>query len=280
MSIPLRHSIIPTTPHPHPVSSYKENNRLTAQIFFNQPQEISIATVSATLSSRTSSTTASMAESLSTHPSAENYVGSGFNNPMGWGSRPALCIIDVCTAYWTPGSPLDISSNPAGAASPASMRRLLAAARGANVPIIWTQVKYTSPTMADAGLFYNKAKALSVWQEGDTRGLDACVEGLEPKEGEEIVVKKYASAFFGTDMATRLQVLGVDTLVICGVSTSGCVRATTLDAMQSGFRPMVVGEACGDRTEEVQRSNLFDLNAKYADVVTEAVAIEKLKAGW
>lgn len=93
--------------------------------------------------------------------------------------------------------------------------------------------------MADAGLFYKKAKVLTVWQKGDARGLDAYMEGLEPAEGDTVIVKKYASAFFGTTLASELQVLGVDTLVICGVSTSGCVRASTLDAMQHGFRPMV-----------------------------------------
>jgi nicotinamidase-related amidase len=173
------------------------------------------------------------------HPATSSYIDSGFANKMGWGKRPALLIIDVCTAYWTPGSPLDLSSNPAAAASPASMRRLLEAARTAKVPVVWSQVEYTHPEMADAGLFYHKAKVLSVWQKGDPRGLDACVKGLVPGAKETIVLKKYASAFFGTSLASELQVLGVDTLVICGVSTSGCVRATTLDAMQHGFRPMV-----------------------------------------
>ena len=93
--------------------------------------------------------------------------------------------------------------------------------------------------MADAGLFYSKSKSLSVWQNGDARGLASYVEGLVPEERDVVVVKKYASAFFGTALTTELTVAGVDTLVICGVSTSGCVRATALDAMQNGFRPMV-----------------------------------------
>lgn len=173
------------------------------------------------------------------HPATSSYVSSGFANKMGWGSRPALLIIDVCTAYWTAGSPLDISRNPAAAASPDSMRRLLAAARAAKVPVVWSTVVYTHPEMADAGLFYKKAKVLTVWQKGDSRGLDAFMPGLEPLEGETIIVKKYASAFFGTTLSSELQTLNVDTLVISGVSTSGCVRATTLDAMQHGFRPMV-----------------------------------------
>jgi len=218
--------------------------------------------------------------SLEDHPAASSYQSSGFSKVMGWGSRPALILIDVCKAYWSPDSPLDISAHPAGAAAPDSMRRLLAAAREGKVPVVWTEVRYTSPNMADAGLFYRKSKSLTVWQQGDTRGFDKPMEGLEPAAGDTIIVKKFASAFFGTTLASQLHHLNIDTLVICGVSTSGCVRATTLDSMQSGFRPMVVGVACGDRTPEIQNSNLFDLNAKYADVVSEEAAVEKLRAGW
>ncbi|KAF2085526.1 putative N-carbamoylsarcosine amidase [Saccharata proteae CBS 121410] len=207
-------------------------------------------------------------------------AGSGFAQRMGWGSRPALCMIDVCKAYWTPGSPLDTSSNPASAASPESMRRLLAAAREGGVPVIWTQVSYTRPDMADAGIFWLKSKNLNVWQKGDPRGLDAWMPGLEPGPEDTVIVKKYPSAFFGTDLATSLHFMNVDTLVLCGVSTSGCVRASTLDAMQYGYKPIVVGSACGDRSPEIQNANLFDLNAKYADVVEEAEAVDKLRTGW
>lgn len=176
---------------------------------------------------------------MSSNDSAADYAKAGFAQKMGWGTRPALILIDVCTAYWTEGSPLDTSTNLESVKSPASMRILLAAAREAKVPVIWTKVYYEKKDMADAGLMYTKAKALTVWQKGDARGFDSYVEGLVPEEEESIVVKKMPSAFFGTTLAADLQLLNVDTLVICGVSTSGCVRATTLDAMQHGFRPMV-----------------------------------------
>ncbi|KAL3473156.1 Isochorismatase-like protein [Aspergillus californicus] len=215
-----------------------------------------------------------------THAASASYAQSGFAHRMGWGSRPALLLIDVCKAYWSADSPLSLLGNPAAEGAPDSMRRLLAAARKSNIPVIWTKVEYSSPDMADAGLFWRKSKTLDVWQKGDTRGLDACVEGLEPVVGDVVVSKKYASGFFGTTLGSELQTLNVDTVVICGVSTSGCVRATTLDAMQSGFRPMVVGSACGDRTPEIQNANLFDLDAKYADVVSEEEALEKLSSGW
>lgn len=162
----------------------------------------------------------------------------GFGNRIGWGKRPALLLIDVCKAYWTPGSPLDTSSNPASAASPDVMRRLLAAARSAKIPVIWTTVLYKKD-MSDAGLFYLKAKQLEVWKEGNDRGLDRWLDGLEPAEGEELIVKRHASAFFGTELVSKLTLLGVDTLVIGGVSTSGCIRASTLDALSYNYRPMV-----------------------------------------
>ena len=172
------------------------------------------------------------------HADAGSYRASGFSNRMGWGQRPALLLIDVCRAYWCAGSPLDTSSNPASAASPDVMRRLLEAAREAKIPVIWTQVSYKKG-MRDAGLFYTKSKMLDVWEEGDERGYDALMPGLEPAEGEDVVVKTHPSAFFGTSFASKLHLLNVDTLVLCGVSTSGCVRATTLDAMCHNYRPMV-----------------------------------------
>lgn len=158
------------------------------------------------------------------HPDATSYHLSGFSNRMGWGNRPALLLIDVSKAYWTPGSPLDLSANPAAAESPTHMRTLLAADRAGNVPVLWSQIEYMHPDLADAGLFYKKAKPLTLWQKGDTRGLDACVEGLVPDERDTMIKKKYPSAFFGTALASELHVLNVDMLVICGVSTSGCVR--------------------------------------------------------
>ena len=162
----------------------------------------------------------------------------GFGNRIGWGKRPALLLIDVCQAYWTPGSPLDTSSNPASAASPDVMRRLLAAARSSKIPVIWTTCLYKKD-MSDAGLFYLKAKQLEVWKEGNDRGLDKWLDGLEPADGEDVVSKRHPSAFFGTELVSKLTLLGVDTLVICGVSTSGCIRASALDALSYNYRPMV-----------------------------------------
>lgn len=162
------------------------------------------------------------------HSSLSSYQTSGFATKMGWGKRPALLIIDVCQAYFVPPSqsPLSLLDNTAAVTVPDSIRSLLSAAREGGVPVIHTNVVYNSPTMADAGLFWLKAKVLDVWQVGDERGLEGWVEGIKPNDGEHVITKTYASGFFGTALATTLQVLGVDTVVICGVSTSGCVRVS------------------------------------------------------
>lgn len=148
-------------------------------------------------------------------------------------------------------------------------------------PIIWTQVRYSAPDFSDAGLFYQKAPVISVFHENDTRGYAAYLPNLEPvrSEREHLIIKTHPSAFFNTSLASILRDAGVDTVVICGVSTSGCVRATTLDAMCLDFRPMIVGEACGDRSVAVHESNLFDMDAKMGDVVSVDEAIEHLAKG-
>lgn len=140
------------------------------------------------------------------HASSTSYARSGFSNRMGWGKRPALLIIDVCKAYWTEGSPLSLLGNPAAESAPDSMRNLLSAAREGSVPVVWSEVRYSRPDMADAGLFWLKAKPLKVWLKGDTRGLADYMDGLEPAIDDTVVVKKYPSAFFGTTLASELQV--------------------------------------------------------------------------
>ena len=176
---------------------------------------------------------------LAGHADHESYVRAGFSAKIGWGSRPALLLIDVCNAYWAEGSPLDTSSNPASKAALPAIGRLVAAAREGGVPLVWTRVEYTEPDMSDAGLFFCKVPLLAVFQKGKETGWEDWVPGLEPKGAEIVIPKRYPSAFFATDLSTRLQVKGVDTLVVVGVSTSGCVRASVLDAMCLGFRPIV-----------------------------------------
>lgn len=144
---------------------------------------------------------------------------------------------------------------------------MLQTAREAEIPILHTNVEYQSGGR-DGGIFFRKLPALSCFERGLRPDLAAFGEGLEPEDGETIITKQYASAFFGTSLASTLTSLRVDTLLIAGVSTSGCVRATAVDACQHGFIPVVVRDAVGDRAPEPHESNLFDLQAKYAEVVS------------
>ncbi len=137
----------------------------------------------------------------------------------------------------------------------------------------WTVVRY-APGLTDGGLFVRKVPALACFAddaEGDWGDL-----ALEPEADEVVVVKQYASAFFGTSLAPTLHAAGVDTVVLAGVSTSGCVRATAMDALNSGFRPQVVRQACADRTPALHDNNLADLDAKYADVIDLREALDHL----
>ena len=128
--------------------------------------------------------------------------------------------------------------------------------------------------MIDGGRFAQKALPLEVFRAGNPMG--DWPAGLVPADDELVVSKQYPSAFFGTSLASTLTAAGIDTLVITGLTTSGCVRATCVDACSHAFIPIVVEAACGDRHDDPHRANLFDMNAKYGDVVSEAEAVAYL----
>ncbi|MEY3658960.1 MAG: hypothetical protein RL425_1721 [Pseudomonadota bacterium] len=198
----------------------------------------------------------------------QNYAGA-FDGRLAFGARPALLIVDFVMAYLDPASPLYAGVEDALA----SNERLVAAARSAHIPVIFTNVEY-EPGGANGGLFYKKIPALKAFDKGSDLGRFP--PSLTPAPSDLIVTKQYASAFFGTELAAKLSALGVDTLLITGLSTSGCVRATALDALQSGFAPFVVRDACGDRHSDPHTANLFDLQAKYAEVISEAEALDHM----
>lgn len=192
---------------------------------------------------------------------ASNYARGGFNQQLQPGSRPALLVIDFVKAYLVPGSPLYAGVDTAHAAAV----RLLNAARTAGIPVLHTNVEY-QPGGRNGGVFFRKVPALRSFEVGAHPELAAFGEGLEPAPGETLITKQYASAFFGTSLASTLTALGVDTVLIAGVSTSGCVRASAVDCCQHGFIPVVVRDAVGDRAPGPHEANLFDLQAKYAEV--------------
>jgi maleamate amidohydrolase len=205
-------------------------------------------------------------ETGSTAPGGDGTWGGS----MGWGQRPALLLIDMMRAYFTPGSPFDLGSD----AAVQGCARLLAAARAAGLPVVHTRVRYR-PGASDGGLFVRKVSALRLLAEDVPGDQGEFAPGLEPRPDEVVIVKQYASAFFGTSLAATLTAAGIDTAIIAGVSTSGCVRASATDAMQHGFRPIVVAGACGDRTPAIHDANIADLAAKYADIATIEEAITR-----
>jgi len=192
-----------------------------------------------------------------------------FDGRLPPGDRAALLIVDVVMAYLEPTSPLYAGVEAALAAN----ERLLAAARAAGRPVVFTNVVYR-PDGIDGGLFFRKLPALRSFIEGSPLGRFPPT--LQPRVDDLVVSKQYPSAFFGTSLAPALHALRVDTLVITGFSTSGCVRASALDALCHGFVPLVVREACGDRHAAPHDANLFDLQAKYAEVISEAAALRLL----
>ena len=189
----------------------------------------------------------------------DDYAGAGFGVRLGFGLRPALLVVDVCRAYLEPSSPLYAGVEDACA----SVSRLVQAARAAGVPVFWTKVTYDE----SAGLvFHRKVPSLALF----ATELGDFPAGVAPQPGERVIEKTHASAFFGTPLASELVAEAVDTVVLCGFSTSGCVRASALDAVQHNFVPLVVREACGDRDPRPHDAALFDLDQKYADVVAES----------
>ena len=199
-----------------------------------------------------------------------DYKEAGFGGKLAFGRRPALVIVDFVRAYIEKGSPLYAGCESAFE----SAKRVLAAARAAGITVIFTGVEY-EPGGINGGVFYRKVGALKVFDRG-SRLAEYC-NGLEPRPGEWLLLKQYASAFFGTTLAPTLTAQGIDTVIITGVSTSGCVRATALDACQYGFIPFVVRDAVGDRDPRPHEANLFDLQAKYAEVVSEADIVSCLQ---
>jgi len=193
-----------------------------------------------------------------------------YDNKLGFGQRPALILVDFVQAYFDRDCALYAGVEDALA----SALRVREVARSAAVPVIYTNVVYHEDG-ADGGVFFRKAPVLKNFIAGNPMGN--WPSDLQPADGELVISKQYPSAFFGTSLATNLQDMDVDTLIITGVTTSGCIRATCVDTMSHGFIPIVVEDACGDRHESPHVANLFDMNAKYADVVNEAEAIDYLK---
>jgi len=189
----------------------------------------------------------------------------GFGGGAGFGSRPAVVVVDLLEGFTDPESPLGADLDDVVA----STRTLLDAARSAGVPVLFTTVVYDEANERAAAVFLRKVPALEVLRPG-SRWIE--VDGrLGRRDDEPVLAKAFASAFFGTPLAPML--VGRDTLVVCGASTSGCVRATVVDAVQHGLAPIVPRECVGDRWPAAHEASLFDIEAKYGDVVSLSAAV-------
>ena len=197
----------------------------------------------------------------------ELYAENEFGEPTGFGERPALVVIDLINAFTDPES--NLGSELDGVV--AKTGELLEVFRAHELPRYFTTVAFEE-SYGDAGIFIEKIPALRELRLGTDRvEVD---KRIKPVGDERVILKKYASAFFGTDLTTELTTHSVDTLVIAGVTTSGGVRATAVDSLQHGYRTIVPADAVGDRAEEPHKANLFDINAKYGDVTTTEEVIE------
>jgi len=199
-----------------------------------------------------------------------DYSQAGFGGRLTFGSRPCLLHVDFARAYIDKACGLYAGVETSAQAA----REILAAARRAGIMVVHTRVEFT-PGGADGGVFFRKVPALKAFERGNPFG--AFVEGLEPLPHEPVVTKQYASAFFGTSLAAMLSAKGIDTVLIAGWSTSGCIRASALDACQSGFVPIIIRECVGDRQAAPHEANLFDLQAKYAEVKSQQEAMDYLQ---
>lgn len=192
----------------------------------------------------------------------DDYASAGFGQGLAWGSRPALIVIDMMRGYFEPGAEFYLGSDDCLTAA----ARVLASARAAGIPVLHTRVEF-DPDGINGGVFVRKIPTLRQLVPGSRFGQ--IMPQVAPADHEVVIVKQYASAFHGTTLSATLTALRVDTVIITGVSTSGCVRATGVDAIQYGYVPLVVRQAVGDRDPRPHEANLFDLQAKYAEVVDE-----------
>ena len=208
---------------------------------------------------------------MSDEEAREVYARVGLGEAVTLGSRPAVLVVDFSRGFTDPECALGSELT----AEVAATRQLLEVARARGLPAVFTTIGF-EPGLKDGGLWLQKAPALAElqvggrWVEIDPR--------LERREDEPVVLKKGASAFFGTNLAAILISQGVDSVVLCGATTSGCVRATAVDLLQLGWPTLVPRECVGDRARAPHEANLFDIQAKYADVVPLDEALAYLES--
>jgi len=194
---------------------------------------------------------------------------AGFGERQGAGRRPALLVIDMSLGFTSPASPLHCELEGVVDA----IDKLLAAARLKGLPVVYTTVSYGEGDKAAAKAFIEKIPILMTLAEGSS--FTEIDPRLAPRPDEPVLNKLFASAFFGTPLQSLLAAHGCDSVIVTGASTSGCVRATAVDVLQNGYRLTIPREAVGDRNAAAHEQALYDVDAKYGDVVSleEALAL-------
>ena len=189
------------------------------------------------------------------------YGEAGMMNELGFGDSPAVVVVDLQRGFTDPDSPLGSELDDVVEANVS----LLETAREAEIPMFFTKCVYRDD-LADGGVFTEKVPTASeLTKDSEWTPLD---ERLDVRESDHIIEKQQPSAFFSTELDTMLTHKGVDTVIVTGATTSGCIRATVIDACSHGYRPMLPRECVGDRAEEPHEANLFDMRSKYADVLS------------
>ncbi len=201
----------------------------------------------------------------------DDYERKGLGVRAGYGARPVLLVVDFINGFTDPSTPLggDLSSELA------VTNELLAAFRVNGLPVVYTTIGYEAD-LRDAGMWIKKVPTLEILRKG-TRMVEVD-ERVRPLDGEYVVEKKFASAFFGTDLDAYLKSLGADTIIMTGCTTSGCIRSSAIDSLQSGYYTIVVADAVGDRAQGPHEANLFDIDAKYGDVVSSREVLEWVRS--
>mgnify|MGYP001580168949 FL=1 len=196
----------------------------------------------------------------------------GFGRSIGFGKRPALLTIDMMNAFTNPELPFGTPQEHTVKA----INQILHIVHNKHVPCFFTVVRYEQRDLTDAGLWFRKMRGLATLRAG-TQNTEIDTR-ITRQPDDAILVKKYASAFFGTDLLSRLNSRRIDTIFLTGCTTSGCVRATAVDAIQFGLRPIVVAEAVADRSQSAHKQSLLDLQAKYADVVSLSATMKYFRS--
>jgi maleamate amidohydrolase len=202
--------------------------------------------------------------------SREEFEQAGYGQtPVGWGERPAIVAVDFQHAFCDPQFPAGRSPHIARAV--ANAEGVIKAGRRAGIPVLHTAVAWSHddeftnwkvPALRDIAPGSHAATIVpSLWEDSDI-----------------YVLKRYPSAFFGTDISTILRNRGVDTVLVMGVTTSGCVRATIVDSFSHGFKTVVVEDACGDQGPEAHDNNMRDVERRYADLIDSAGATARLES--